>query len=136
MLFLSYKLNALMWWYIGSKAKIFRNLMCMLLTLHMSMVLLSLVSACDVLIYKFSDLTCGIGDVSKFSGRYNSKIGWSINHIRLWDKVTFRAWDWRIPFELCAWFGLCKSQWVRFTAELCCSFVFTDFQQGYGKILG
>ena len=64
---LTYKFNDLMWWYIGSKAKIFRNLMCMLLTLHMSMVLLSLVSACDVLIYKFSDLTCGIGDVSKFS---------------------------------------------------------------------
>ena len=59
---LTYKFNDLMWWYIGSKAKIFRNLMCMLLTLHMSMVLLSL-----SLLVMFSDLTCGIGDVSKFS---------------------------------------------------------------------
>ena len=35
---------------------VFNNFMCKLLTLHMSMVLLSFVSACAVLTYKFNDL--------------------------------------------------------------------------------
>ena len=59
MLFLTYKFNHLMWWYTGSKASVFRNLLCKFLTLYVTMVLLSLVSAFGGLIYR---LTCDIGD--------------------------------------------------------------------------